>query len=195
MNMRQGGASMGTRRSRAVRLARSALIVGLAGGMIVTGGSRLVRASESVDSGYGEGPQCLTDYYADGNAAVVAGALEIPYENVAGGPYTAVAITAQPDSRALASEDYEGFAGEVVLGTSGFYPANPTTSNAFYPQPQGGRTADQHDDGPFAHTTAYAEPRKGVADARAMDFGMADQGQSGGLTFAHSDSTFDGQVV
>ena len=44
---------MSTRRCRAVRGVRSALIVGVAGGMIVTGGSRLVRASESVDSQYG----------------------------------------------------------------------------------------------------------------------------------------------
>ena len=69
-----------------------------------------------------------------------------------------LALTAQPDSRALGSEYYEGYAGEVVLGTSGVYPANPTGANAYYPVPLGGRSADQHDDGPFAHTTAYAEP-------------------------------------
>jgi hypothetical protein len=186
---------MGTLPSRATRLGRSALIVGVAGGMIATGGARLAHAEVQVDSGYGSGPQCLIDYSADGNAVVIGGALEIPYENVAGGPYTAVALTAQPDSRALASEDYEGLAGEIVLGTSGFYPSNPTTAQAFWPTPVGGRSADQHDDGPFARTTAFAEPRKAVADAKAMNVASSEQGQSGGLTLAHSESSFDGTLV
>lgn len=186
---------MGTLTSRTVWLVRSAVIVGVAGGTIATGGARFALAEEQVDPGFGSGPQCLTDYSADGNAVVIGGALEIPYENVAGGPYTAAALTAQPDSRALASEDYEGFAGEVVLGTSGFYPSNPTTAQAFWPAPVGGRSADQHDDGPLARTTAYAEPRRSVADAKAMNLGASDQGQGGGLTLAHSDSSYDGTVV
>jgi hypothetical protein len=140
-----------------------------------------------------EGPQCLTDYYADGNALVVAGILEIPYSNIAGGPYSSAVITAQPDSRALATEYYEGYAGEVVLGTSGFYPANPTGANAYWPPPLGARTADQHDDGPFAHTTAYAEPRKAVSDARVMVMGTPEA--NGGQGLAHSDATFDGTKV
>ncbi len=113
---------MGTRRSRG-RVARAALVLTVAGSMLVTAGARYARASESVDVGpVDEGPQCLTDYYADGNALVVAGILEIPYSNVAGGPYSSAVITAQPDSRALATEYYEGYAGEVVLGTSGSIP-------------------------------------------------------------------------
>ena len=186
---------MRTLPTRATRLVRSALIVGVAGGMIATGGARAAHAEVQVDSGYGSGPQCLTDYSADGNAVVIGGALEIPYENVAGGPYTSVALTAQPDARALASEDYEGLAGEIVLGTSGFYPSNPTTAQAFWPTPVGGRSADQHDDGPFARTTAFAEPRKALADAKAMNVVSSDQGQSGGLTLAHSDSSYDGTLA
>ena len=184
---------MGTRRGRA-RFARSALVLTVAASMLATAGARYARASESVDVGpVDEGPQCLTDYYADGNAIVVAGILEIPYQNVAGGPYSSAALTAQPDSRALATEYYEGYAGEVVLGTSGFYPANPTGANAYYPVPLGGRSADQHDDGPFAHTTAYAEPRKAVADARAMVMGMPEV--NGGESIAHSDATYDTKTV
>lgn len=176
------------------RAARAALVLTVAGSMLVTAGARYARASESVDVGpVDSGPQCLTDYYADGNALVVAGILEIPYSNVAGGPYSSAVITAQPDSRALATEYYEGYAGEVVLGTSGFYPANPTESNAYWPPPVGARTADQHDDGPFAHTTSYAEPRKAVADARALVMGVPDA--SGGESLAHSDATYDGKTV
>jgi hypothetical protein len=184
---------MGTRRSRA-GIARSALVLAVAGSMLATAGARYVRASESVDVGpVDSGPQCLTDYYADGNALVLAGILEIPYQNLAGGPYSAVALTAQPDSRALATEYYEGYAGEVVLGTSGVYPANPTGANAYWPTPVGARSADQHDDGPFAHTTAYAEPRKAAADARAMVMGTPDA--NGGQSLAHSDTTYDGKTV
>jgi hypothetical protein len=182
---------MGTRRGRA---ARSALILTIAASMLAAAGARYARASESVDIGpVDEGPQCLTDYYADGTAIVAAGILEIPYQNVAGGPYTAAALTAQPDARALATEYYEGYAGEVVLGTSGFYPANPTGANAYYPVPLGGRSADQHDDGPFAHTTAYAEPRKAVADARALVMGTPEV--NGGESAAHSDATYDTKTV
>ena len=185
---------MGRRRGGGALLSRAALIVTIATGMLVTGGMGLAHADlEQVDSGYGSGPQCLTDYSADGSAAVVAATEEIPYENVAGGPFTLATLTAEPSSRALASEDYEGFAGEVILATSGFYAGNPTTSNAAFPVPAGARSADQHDDGPFAHTTAYAEPRKASGDAQAMSFGMSEQG--GGVSSAHSDSGFDGKVV
>jgi hypothetical protein len=180
--------------STLARRARSALILAAAAGLL-GGGSQLALAETVVSVEPDAGPQCLASYAADGNSAVVAVGAEIPYENVAGGPYTSAAITAQPDSRALASEDYEGYAGEVVLGTSGFYPANPTTSNAYYPQPVGGRTADQHDDGPFAHSSAYAEPRKATADARALDFGMQGKDGGGGVSSAHSDSAYDGTVV
>src|SRR5438270_389614 len=180
--------SGGARRGRA-RVARSALILTVAASMLATAGARYARASESVDVGpVDEGPQCLTDYYADGNAIVIAGILEIPYQNVAGGPFSSAALTAQPDARALATEYYEGYAGEVVLGTSGFYPANPTGANAYYPVPLGGRSADQHDHGPFAHTTAYAEPRKAVADARAMVMGMPEA--NGAESLAHSDAAY-----
>ncbi|HEX3605240.1 MAG TPA: hypothetical protein VH134_04915 [Candidatus Dormibacteraeota bacterium] len=185
---------MGTRRRRA-RIARSALVLTVAGSMLVGAGARYARASESVDVGPTDsGPQCLTNYYADGTAIVVAGILEIPYQNVAGGPYTAAVITAQPDSRALATEYYEGYAGEVVLGTSGVYHANPTGANAYWPKPLGGHSADQHDDGPFARTTAYAEPRKAVSDARAFAIGSPD-GANGGQSLSHSDATYDGKTV
>jgi hypothetical protein len=178
-------------------IARTALVLTVAGSMLATAGARYVRASESVDIGpVADTPQCLTDYYADGNALVLAGILEIPYQNLAGGPYSSAAITAQPDARALATEYYEGYAGEVVLGTSGVYPANPTGSNAYYPTPVGARTADSHDDGPFAHTTAYAEPRKAVADARAMVMGTPEGANAnGGQSLAHSDAAYDGKTV
>ncbi|HEY2704874.1 MAG TPA: hypothetical protein VGL20_14405 [Candidatus Dormibacteraeota bacterium] len=187
---------MGRRRSRG-RVARTALVLTVAGSMLATAGARYARASEAIDAGpVSEGPQCLTDYYADGNALVIAGILEIPYQNLAGGPYSSAAITAQPDSRALATEYYEGYAGEIVLGTSGVYPANPTGANAYWPPPVNGRTADQHDDGPFAHTTAYAEPRKAVSDARALVLGTPEGANAnGGQSLAHSDVTYDGKTV
>lgn len=184
---------MGAGARRKERLARSALILVVAGGVAVTGNSRFAHADDSTGSSSGD---CVTGFSAQGNAAGVAQTLEIPYQNVAGGPYTAVELDSNPSSQARASEAYPGYAGDAVLATSGgVVPDNPTTSTAYYPVPQGGTTHDQHDDGPIAHTIAETGPREAHADSWTMNVGMADQGQSGGVTSAHSDAMYDPKLL
>jgi hypothetical protein len=191
MKTMNGGETM-TRRRTMVRGARSALIVSVATSMVVAVGARFVHADEvSVGPAPDQQPDCVVSYHAIGNAVAFGAGYEIPFESVAGGPFAQGELTADPRSNAIASQGYEGMVGEIILQTSGVYQQNPTTAQAYYPTPQGGRSADAHDYGLF-HTTAFAKPTKSVAEAQSFPVGSQDQRAS---AFAHSDHLFDGKAV
>jgi hypothetical protein len=166
------------------------LTLGVVAGIVLASGALFAHAEEQTSAAGGTEPQCVTQYYANGHAILLAETLEIPYEDVAGGPYASTTVSAAPDSHALAATEYPGFVGDVVLQSSGFWPGNPSESSADWPVAGGGRTADQQDDRPLTHTVAYAEPKKATADARAVAVGSG-----GGLSFAHSDAGYDGNAV
>ena len=169
------------------RWTRSALIVAVAAGMVLAGGTRFVRADDTAGADAPDG--CIVSYHAIGSAVALGIGYEIPFESVGGGPYGQVELTSDPRSSAVASGGYAGFVAELVLQTSGVYQDNPTTAQAYYPKPEGGRAADGHDYG-LSQTSAKAGAMRTVADARALPFGTAEQGSA---ALAHSDTAFDGR--
>lgn len=138
--------------------------------------------------------RCVVNYRTWGKVAAHGVGLEIPFENLAGAPYAETQLYALPKSSALASNAYEGLAGEIVLGTSGVYPGNPTTVSTFWPAPENGRSADGRDFGPVSKTQAESGLGKASASARAFGQAFADQ-VSSGPSFATSDAHLDGLVL
>ena len=95
------------------RLGRAALALALGTGLCLAGGP-VGAEIEHLDATPAAGEQsCVAGYGSDGQAVVMGTQLEVPYPNLSGGPYVATQIDSIPKARALASEAYEGFAGEA----------------------------------------------------------------------------------
>jgi hypothetical protein len=137
------------------RLGRWGLVL-LLGGM--AGGFGLVspaQADESepetitIDSGTGGEGDCVVSYVSRGRAVVAGPVYEIPFRSVGGGPYVENEINSRPNNLSFASEAYEGWIGDIVLGTSGVYPRNITSAVAHYPPvpdaKNGGATGTESD--------------------------------------------------
>jgi hypothetical protein len=184
----KGGERMGSRRTSGVRVARRALILTAAAGMVLGGGTAW--RAHADDFGSGSTADCVTGWNSDGTVAAIGESALFPYENLIGEPYAQALIDDTPHSKAKASNAYEGFVGEVVLGTSSkLGPDNPTGANAYYPPPaEGGYGGvhDAHDYGPLAHTEAIAAPDHALADGRAAFLSGGDQA-SIGPSLAHTE--------
>jgi hypothetical protein len=138
---------------------------------------------------------CVTNYNTDGKTAVLGVILEVPYPNVAGGPYVETEMNAIPKTRALASNAHEGVVGEIVLGTSGVYPESPSQSLAHYPPVEGNDKAqEEKNNAPVAKTVAQADNGRGMAWAEAGRGEFGDQ-VSMGPSYAQSQVTFDGKLL
>jgi hypothetical protein len=188
------------------RLGRWGLVL-LLGGTI--GGFGLVTPAHadpdtetiSIDSGSTDGGTCVVSYVSRGRAVVAGPVYEIPFRSVGGGPYVEDEINSRPNNLSFASDAYEGWIGDIVLGTSGVYPRNVTSAVAHWPPvpdaKNGGATGTESDIvfGPFARTMAKAGPRESVSKAQA--FGHDENG--GGQVFkpstALAKTTFDGKVL
>jgi hypothetical protein len=154
----------------------------------------------SIDSGT-TGGDCVVSYVSRGRAVVAGPVYEIPYRSVGGGPYVENEINSRPNNFSFASDAYEGWIGDIVLGTSGVYPRNITSAVAHWPPvpdaKNGGATGTESDIvfGPFARTQATAQAREAVSKAQA--FGHDENG--GGQVFkpstALSKTAFDGKVL
>ncbi|HEY2703622.1 MAG TPA: hypothetical protein VGL20_08030 [Candidatus Dormibacteraeota bacterium] len=159
---------MGSRRTTTVRSARRALLLTAAAGVVIGGGTPW--RAHADDAG-GSTADCVSGWNSLGTVAAIGEGALFPYENVVGEPYADALIDDTPHSKAKASSAYEGFVGEVLLGTaSKLGPDNPTGANAYYPPPaEGGYGGvhDAHDFGPVAHTEAVAAPDHVLADARS----------------------------
>ena len=155
----------------------------------------------SIDSGSTEGGTCVVSYVSRGRAVVAGPVYEIPYRSVGGGPYVEDEINSRPNNFSFASDAYEGWIGDIVLGTSGVYPRNISSAVAHWPPvpdaKNGGATGTESDIvfGPFARTQAKAGPRESVSKAQA--FGHDENG--GGQVFkpstALAKTAFDGKVL
>jgi hypothetical protein len=156
----------------------------------------------SIDSGTGsEDADCVVSYVSRGRAVVAGPVYEIPYRSVGGGPYVENEINSRPNNFSFASDAYEGWIGDIVLGTSGVYPRNITSAVAHWPPvpdaKNGGATGTESDIvfGPFARTTATAQAREATSKAQA--FGHDENG--GGQVFkpstALSKTAFDGKIL
>jgi hypothetical protein len=155
----------------------------------------------SIDSGSAEGGTCVVSYVSRGRAVVAGPVYEIPYRSVGGGPYVEDEINSRPNNLSFASDAYEGWIGDILLGTSGFYPRNITSAVAHWPPvpdaKNGGATGTESDIvlGPFARTQAKAGPRESVSKAQA--FGHDENG--GGQVFkpstALAKTAFDGKIL
>jgi hypothetical protein len=138
---------------------------------------------------------CVINYNTDGKTAVLGVILEVPYPNVAGGPYVETEMNAIPKTRALASNAHEGVVGEIVLGTSGVYPESPSQSLAHYPPVEGNDKAqEEKNNAPVAKTVAQADNGRGMAWAEAFRGDFGDQ-VSMGPSYAQSQVTFDGKLL
>jgi hypothetical protein len=169
------------------------LALALGAGVCLVGGP-VGAEVEHLDAGPVAGEeQCVVGYASDGRAAVIGTQLEVPYPNFSGGPYVATQIDSLPKARALASEAYEGFAGEVVLGTSGFYPPNPTTAAAYHPAVEGGKSEDVKES-PLTRSVAQTGEGKSTAWAGAFGRKLADN-VSIGPSVAQSQVGINGKVL
>jgi hypothetical protein len=179
---------MGSRRISTVRVARRALILTAAAGIVLGGGTAWRAHADDYGSGTAE---CVTGWHSDGVVAAIGEGALFPYENLIGEPYAQALIDDTPHGAAKASNAYEGFVGAVVLGTSNrkLGPDNPTSANAYYPPPaEGGYGGvhDAHDFGPLGHTEAIVSPTKSLADAKALFVSGGDQA-SVGPSLAHTE--------
>ncbi|HEY4410354.1 MAG TPA: hypothetical protein VGO87_10765 [Acidimicrobiia bacterium] len=149
----------------------------------------------SVDSGSsGAAANCVNSFVSRGRAVVAGPSYEIPFRSVGGGPYVENEVSSRPATFSFASDAYEGWIGDVVLGTSGAYPKNVTSAVAHYPPaPNGGSTTDIQF-GPFARTQAKAQPWNSVAKAQAFGHDESSGGVIGPST-ALTNSAFDGKVL
>jgi hypothetical protein len=181
---------MGSRRTSTVRVARRALILTATAGMVLGGGTAW-RAHADDYGSTSTSTECITGWNSDGTVAAIGESALFPYENLVGEPYAQALIDDTPHSKAKASNAYEGFVGEVVLGTSSkLGPDNPTGANAYYPPPaEGGYGGvhDAHDYGPLAHTEAVAAPDHVLADGKAAFLSGGDQA-SVGPSSAHTET-------
>ena len=185
------------------RIGRWALVLLLGG---VAGGFGLMPSAHadddvvSVDSGSTAGATCVNSYVSRGRAVVAGPSYEIPFRSVGGGPYVENEVNSRPVNTSFASDAYEGWIGDVVLGTSGFYPRNVTSAVAHYPPvpdaKNGGATGQKSDIafGPFAHTHAEAGPRDATSIAQAFGDNQASGGLVGPST-AKSTTGFDGKLL
>ena len=164
---------------------RAALSLVLVTGVLAGVGS----AARADDAG-----SCVVNYHSVGRSVVVGWGLEIPYPNLAGGPYAETELNAIPKSYALASNAHEGSLGEIVLGNSGgAYPENPTQAKSYYPIPEGEKASVKREQGPFANTAADTGP--GVARARAVAFGGGSPQMGLGPSRAEAASRFTGKIL
>jgi len=155
----------------------------------------------SVDSGSSSaGDNCVNSYVSRGRAVVAGPSYEIPFRSIGGGPYVENEVNSRPVNSSFASDAYEGWIGDIVLGTSGFYPRNVTSAVAHYPPvpdaKNGGATGQKNDIqfGPFAHTHAEAGPRDALSKAQAFGDDKASAGLIGPST-AISTTGFDGKLL
>jgi hypothetical protein len=182
------------------RLGRWGLVLLLGG---VAGGFGLVPSAHaddsdtvSIDPGSGAtaGDNCVNSFVSRGRAVVAGPNYEIPFRSVGGGPYVENEVNSRPSTYSFASDAYEGWIGDVVLGTSGAYPKNVTSAVAHYPPAPNGGSSSDIQFGPFARTQSKAQPW--VSWAKAQAFGQDDA--SGGLigpSTAVTDSSFDGKIL
>lgn len=141
------------------------------------------------------GDSCVVTYGSTGRTTVIGVGYEIPYPNLAGGPYVETEINAIPKSRAFASNAHEGFVGEVLLGTSGFYPENPTQAAAFWPAVEGETSTAEKDHGPLAHSFAAADEGPKAMAWAASGGSRLSPDLSIGQSRSSSQVAFDGKVV
>jgi len=155
----------------------------------------------SIDSGSTETGNCVVSYVSRGRANVAGPVYEIPYRSVGGGPYVEDEINSRPNNYSFASEAYEGWIGDIILGTSGLYPRNISSAVAHWPPvpdaKNGGATGTESDImfGPFARTQAKAGPRSSVS--KAQSFGHDENGSKDVFkpSTAIATTTFDGKVL
>ena len=187
------------------RLGRWGLVLllgGTAGGFGLMAPAHADSDVVSIDAGSGSsaGDNCVNSYVSRGRAVVAGPVYEIPYRSVGGGPYVENEVNSRPVNSSFASDAYEGWIGDIVLGTSGFYPRNVTSAVAHYPPvpdaKNGGATGQKNDIqfGPFAHTHAEAGPRDALSKAQAFGDDKASAGLIGPST-AISTTGFDGKLL
>ena len=187
------------------RLGRWGLVLllgGTAGGFGLMAPAHADSDVISIDAGSGSsaGDNCVNSYVSRGRAVVAGPVYEIPYRSVGGGPYVENEVNSRPVNSSFASDAYEGWIGDIVLGTSGFYPRNVTSAVAHYPPvpdaKNGGATGQKNDIqfGPFAHTHAEAGPRDALSKAQAFGDDKASAGLIGPST-AISTTGFDGKLL
>lgn len=176
----------------ALALAMSATAVGL--GTVLPAAAD-DHGAEAVTTGSEE--DCIVSYVSRGRAVVGGPFYAIPYESVAGAPYVEDEINSRPANYGLASNAFEGFIGDIVLGTSGIYPRNVTTAKAHWPpvphSPNGGSygTKSSTSFGPFAASKVEAGPRKVTSQAMLN----GDLSSPFGPARALSETLFDGNVL
>ncbi|HLF40294.1 MAG TPA: hypothetical protein VI854_02350 [Acidimicrobiia bacterium] len=171
---------------------RTGLSLVLVTGALVGATSQALGEEAETAAAEGGAGECVVNYAAFGRAAVVAAGLEVPYPNLSGGPYVETELNAIPKAYALGSGAHEGFLGEVVLGTSGLYPENPSQAVAHFPPIEGGETKSQKQSGPF---NSSAESGPGVARAMAAAFGGGSEAAGLGPSRAEAATTFTGKIL
>ena len=186
------------------RLGRWALVLllgGAAGGFGLMPSAHADSDVVSIDAGSGStADNCVNSYVSRGRAVVAGPVYEIPFRSVGGGPYVENEVNSRPVNFSFASDAYEGWIGDIVLGTSGFYPRNVTSAVAHYPPvpdaKNGGATGQKTDIEfpPFAHTHAEAGPRDATSKAQAFGDDKASAGLVGPST-ATSTTGFDGKLL
>jgi hypothetical protein len=148
----------------------------------------------SIDAGSSGAATCVNSFVSRGRAVVAGPSYEIPFRSVGGGPYVENEVNSRPSTLSFASDAYEGWIGDIVLGTSGVYPQNVTSAVAHYPPaPNGGSSADIKF-GPFARTQATAQPWVSMAKAQANGQDESSGGVFGPST-AVTNSSFDGKLL
>jgi hypothetical protein len=187
------------------RLGRFGLVLllgGTVGGFGVVTPAHADSDVVSIDPGSGStgGDTCVNSFVSRGRAVVAGPVYEIPYRSVGGGPYVENEVNSRPSTFSFASDAYEGWIGDIVLGTSGAYPRNITSAVAHWPPvpdaKNGGATGQKNDIefGPFAHTHAEAGPRDATSKAQAFGDDKASGGLIGPST-AISTTGFDGKIL
>lgn len=157
----------------------------------------------SIDSGStgSSADNCVNSYVSRGRAVVAGPSYEIPFRSVGGGPYAENEINSSPKTFSFASNAYEGWIGDIVLGTSGVYPKNITSAVAHYPpvpeSKNGGGTGTSSDImfGPFARTQAFAKPGDSLAKAQANGHDKNGGEALFGPSTAQSKTVFDGKLL
>jgi hypothetical protein len=178
----------------ALALGASVALTGLAALPVAAEGEEPTIETLPIDSAP-VAENCVVNYNTDGKTAVLGVLLEVPYPNMAGGPYVETEMNAIPKTRSLASNAHEGVVGEIVLGTSGVYPESPTQSLAHYPPVEGNDKPNvEKNNAPVAKTSAQADNGRAMAWAEAFRGDFGDQ-VSMGPSYAQSQVTFDGKLL
>jgi hypothetical protein len=188
------------------RLGRWGLVLLLGGtiggfGLVTPAHAESEPETVSIDSGSTDAGTCVVSYVSRGRAAVAGPVYEIPFRSVGGGPYVEDEINSRPNNLSFASEVYEGWIGDILLGTSGVYPRNVTSAVAHWPpvpdSKNGGATGTDSDImfGPFARTQAKAGPRESLS--KAQSFGHDENGSKDVFkpSTAIAKTTFDGKIL